>query len=174
MGEKHPLSGRKHSRKGYLESAGPPQCGSQTPSYLSPGELSFCHVQRYLRMHICSGFMMQPGCQACSLPKKNHTEENPPDLQIPPFTLQTRKQAEQEGAYASSSDKSVTGRPGTVMASPHSASVGHTELPSQLGTRSAQGTREAAMSTWPADAHSQQDSIPCVEVPELPEGKDTL
>lgn len=129
-GEKHPLSGRKHSRKGYLESAGPPQCSCQIPSYLSLGELSFCHVQRYPQMYIHDAARLS---QACPLPKKNHTEENSSDLQIPSLTLHMKKQAEQEGAYASSSDKSVTGRPGTVRASPHSASVGHTEIPcSQL------------------------------------------
>lgn len=33
--------------------------------------------------------------QALHLPKRNHTEENFPDLEVPSLTLQMRKQAEQ-------------------------------------------------------------------------------
>lgn len=115
--------------------------------------------------------------QARPLPKKNRTEENSLDLQIPPLTLHMRKQGEQEGAYASSSDKSVTGRPGTVRASPTQLLwdiMSYPAASSQLGTRSARGIGEAAMSTRPADACIQQGSIPRVKVPELPEGKDAF
>lgn len=45
--------------------------------------------------------------QALHLPK-NHTEENFPDLGVPSLTLQMRKQAEQAGACASSSDKCIS------------------------------------------------------------------
>ena len=68
--------------------------------------------------------------QVLHLPKKNHTEENFPDLEVPSLTLQM-KQAEQARACASSSDKYIS----DSQACPSTSF--------QLGTCSAGGPGEA-------------------------------